>query len=67
VVRQIENLGLDPEKVTEYIISHLDNGRISSLPDFPNAAVHVSMEELDHFNLDNPIFLRLPLVHNPTI
>lgn len=66
-VRQIENLGLDPENVTDCIISHLDNDHIGGLADFPKATVHVSMEELDNFNSDNPRYLKLPLAHNPTI
>ena len=66
-VRQIENLGLDPEKVTDCIISHLDNDHIGGLPDFPKATVHVSIEELDNFNSDNPRYLKLPLAHNPAI
>lgn len=66
-VRQIENLGLDPEKVTDCIISHLDNDHIGGLADFPKATVHLSAEELDNFNSDNPRYLKLPLAHNPTI
>ncbi len=66
-VRQIEKLGLDPEKVTDCIISHLDNDHIGGLADFPKATVHLSAEELDNFNSDNPRYLKLPLAHNPTI
>jgi glyoxylase-like metal-dependent hydrolase (beta-lactamase superfamily II) len=66
-VRQIENLGLDPEKVTDCIISHLDNDHIGGLADFPKATVHLSAEELDNFNSDNSRYLKLPLAHNPTI
>lgn len=66
-VRQIENLGLDPEKVTDCIISHLDNDHVGGLADFSNATVHLSAEELDNFNSDNPRYLKLPLAHNPTI
>lgn len=66
-VRQIEELGFDPENVTDCIISHLDNDHIGGLADFPKATVHVSIEELDNFNSDNPRYLKLPLSHNPTI
>ncbi len=66
-VRQIENLGLDPEKVTDCIISHLDNDHIGGLADFAKATVHLSAEELDNFNLDNPRYLKLPLAHYPAI
>jgi len=66
-VRQIENLGLDPELVTDCIISHLDNDHIGGLADFPNATVHVGIEELENFNSQNPRYLKTPLSHNPII
>jgi glyoxylase-like metal-dependent hydrolase (beta-lactamase superfamily II) len=66
-VRQIEGLGLDPRSVTDCIISHLDNDHIGGLADFPNATVHISIEELVNFNSNNQRYLKLPLAHNPTI
>lgn len=52
-VRRIENLGLNPKNVTDCVISHLDNDHIGGLADFPEATVHVSIEELDNFNSGN--------------
>lgn len=66
-VRQIENLGLDPEKVTDCIISHLDNDHIGGLADFPKATVHVGIEEFENYISGNPRYLKIPLSHNPTI
>lgn len=66
-VRQIENMGFDPEKVTDCIISHLDNDHIGGLADFPQATVHVGIEELENFNTGNPRYLKTPLSHSPTI
>lgn len=66
-LRQIENLGLKPENVTDCIISHLDNDHIGGLADFPKAIVHVGVEEFENFNSDNPRYLKTPLFHNPTI
>lgn len=66
-VKQIEKLGLNPKKVTECIISHLDNDHIGGLADFPNATVHVGIEEFENYNSENPRYLRTPLSHNPTI
>lgn len=66
-LRQIENLELDPEKVADCIISHLDNDHIGGLADFPNAIVHVGIEEFENFNSGNPRYLKAPLSHNPTI
>lgn len=66
-IRQIQKLGLDPNKVTDCIISHLDNDHIGGLADFPNATVHVGMEEYENFHSKNPRYLKIPLSHNPTI
>lgn len=66
-IRQIEKLGLDPSRVTDCIISHLDNDHIGGLPDFPNATVHVGLEEYINFNSGNPRYLQTPLLHNPKI
>ena len=66
-LRQIEDLGLKPQNVTDCIISHLDNDHIGGLADFPNATVHVGIEEFENFNSDNPRYLKIPLSHNPTI
>lgn len=66
-IRQIQNLGFNAKNVTDCIISHLDNDHIGGLADFPNATVHISVEELDNFNSGNERYLKLPLAHNPTI
>lgn len=66
-IRQIEKLDLNPEKVTDCVISHLDNDHIGGLADFPNATVHIGIEEYENFNSGNPRYLKIPLAHNPTI
>ncbi|MEO8254831.1 MAG: MBL fold metallo-hydrolase [Flavobacterium sp.] len=66
-IKQIEKLGLDPAKVTDCIISHLDNDHIGGLADFPNATVHAGIEEYKSFLSGNPRYLKAPLSHNPTI
>ncbi|HEX8334944.1 MAG TPA: MBL fold metallo-hydrolase [Segetibacter sp.] len=66
-VRQIQNLRLDPEKVTDCIISHLDNDHISGLSDFPKAIIHIGVEELGNYNSGNPRYLKTPLSYNPTM
>ena len=60
-------MGLNPKNVTDCIISHLDNDHIGGLADFPNATVHVGLEEFENFNSDNPRYLKIPLAHTPTI
>lgn len=66
-IRQIESLGLNPNKVSDCIISHLDNDHIGGLADFPNATVHVGIEELENYHANNPRYLQTPLAHQPTI
>lgn len=66
-IRQIQRLGLDPEKVTDCVISHLDNDHIGGLADFPKAKVHVGTEELENFNSGNPRYIKTPLSHDPDI
>lgn len=66
-VRQIQKMGLDPGNVSDCIISHLDNDHIGGLADFPNATVHVGIEEFENFNSGNPRYLKTPLSHMPSI
>lgn len=65
--RQIEKLGLDPKKVSDCVISHLDNDHIGGLADFPQAKVHVSTEEYENFKNGNPRYLPHQLAHQPLI
>jgi glyoxylase-like metal-dependent hydrolase (beta-lactamase superfamily II) len=66
-LRQIEKLGFDPEWVTDCVISHLDNDHTGGLADFPNATVHLAIEELENYNLHNSRYLKAPLSHNPAL
>lgn len=67
MIKQIENLGLNPSQVTDCIISHLDNDHIGGLADFPTATVHIGSEEFENYNSGNLRYLKTPLSHNPTI
>lgn len=66
-IKQIEKIGLNPDWVTDCIISHLDNDHIGGVADFPNARVHVSKEEWQNFSNNNPRYLKTPLNHQPEI
>lgn len=46
-LRQISRMGLDPERVTDVICTHLDRDHAGGLPDFPRARVHVLAAELE--------------------
>lgn len=65
--RQIESLGLDPKDVTDCIITHLDNDHTGGLSDFPNANVHLGIEEWNSYQSGNPRYLNAQLSHDPTI
>jgi glyoxylase-like metal-dependent hydrolase (beta-lactamase superfamily II) len=67
MIRQIEKLGLSPQNVTDCIISHLDNDHIGGLADFPQATIHVGMEEFENYQSGNARYLETPLSHNPKI
>jgi glyoxylase-like metal-dependent hydrolase (beta-lactamase superfamily II) len=67
MIRQIEKLGLSPQNVTDCIISHLDNDHIGGLADFPQATVHVGIEEFENYQNGNVRYLTTPLSHNPKI
>lgn len=43
--RQIEALGLDPETVSDIVLTHLDIDHVGGIADFPEARVHVTAEE----------------------
>lgn len=65
--QQISALGLDPDRVTDCILSHFDNDHLGGVADFPQAAIHVSKEEYDSFQSGHPRYLALPLAHHPII
>lgn len=56
-IKRIEKLGLNPANVTDCIISHLDPDHIGRLADFPNAKVHLGIEEYENFKSGNPRYL----------
>ncbi|MGN6438807.1 MAG: MBL fold metallo-hydrolase [Agriterribacter sp.] len=66
-IKQIEQLGFDPGKVTDCVISYLDNDHIGGLADFPAATVHVAAEEYENYLSGNPRYLKTPLSHKPVI
>ncbi|MCW3465695.1 MBL fold metallo-hydrolase [Chitinophaga nivalis] len=66
-IQQITALGLDPKKVTDCLISHLDLDHIGGLADFPHATVHVGAEEYEQFTRDHDRYLSHQLDHRPEI
>jgi glyoxylase-like metal-dependent hydrolase (beta-lactamase superfamily II) len=66
-IMQIKKLLLNPNDVSNCIITHLDPDHIGGLADFPKATVHVSLEEYENFKSGNQRYLPIQLDHNPTI
>ena len=68
-ISQIKKMRLDPESVSDCVISHLDYDHISGVADFPNATLHVGVEEYNAYNNDsgNLRYQKTPLLHNPKI
>ena len=66
-IRQLSNLGFNPEDVTDCVISHLDYDHISGVADFPNAIIHVGQEELKDYSSGNSRYTQLPFQHKPKI
>ncbi|WP_410880202.1 MBL fold metallo-hydrolase [Myroides sp. DW712] len=64
---QINNLGLDPTRVTDIVLTHLDCDHSSGLLDFPQATVHVGMEEWTSFTQEEPRYLPFVLQHQPKV
>ncbi|UTW62667.1 MBL fold metallo-hydrolase [bacterium SCSIO 12741] len=66
-IRQIEQLGLDPNQAKNIVCSHLDPDHIGGAVDFPHARLHVSSEELDAFNQGDERYLNYQLAYHPSI
>lgn len=66
-VHQLRQLQLDPLKVTDIVLTHLDCDHIGGVIDFPNAKVHLAQEEYENYLSDNPRYVRTILTHNPHI
>jgi glyoxylase-like metal-dependent hydrolase (beta-lactamase superfamily II) len=46
-IRQTERLGYNPAEVTHIFLTHMHLDHAGGLPDFPNATVHIHVDELD--------------------
>lgn len=65
--RQIEALGLDPSRVKDCVLSHLDPDHAGGLADFPAATIHVASDEYENFCSGNPRYLKHQLSHNAVV
>ncbi len=49
-IGRLQARGIEPDQVTDIILTHLDNDHAGGLHDFPNAVVHVAGEEVQAFD-----------------
>lgn len=47
---RLQSRGIDPQQVTDIILTHLDNDHVGGIHDFPHALVHVAEEELHAYD-----------------
>ena len=66
-IRQIEQLGLNPSRVSNIICSHLDPDHIGGAQDFPQAKLHLAVEEYQSFNRGQDRYLSRQLAHKPEL
>lgn len=64
-VRRIASLGFAPERVQHIVLTHCDPDHVGGLADFPNAAVHVSSEELTQVRLGHWRYVPRQFEHHP--
>ena len=53
-VERLKSQGIRHDQVTDIVLTHMDNDHAGGLHDFPDATVHVSLEELDSFESIQP-------------
>jgi glyoxylase-like metal-dependent hydrolase (beta-lactamase superfamily II) len=63
--RQVERLGFRVEDVTDIVLTHADSDHVGGLADFPNAAVHVSLEEHEHLRSGHWRYSTTQFAHGP--
>ncbi|TWT96400.1 MBL fold metallo-hydrolase [Neorhodopirellula pilleata] len=64
-IRQIENLGLQPDQLRHIVLTHCDPDHTGGLADFPNAQVHVGKEELSHVQSGHWRYVAKQFEHSP--
>ncbi|OZE98315.1 MBL fold metallo-hydrolase [Rhodococcus sp. 15-2388-1-1a] len=64
---QIKALGFDASDVRDIVLTHLDIDHIGGLPDFPNAAVHLSSNEYEALQHPRTWFERRRYLGQPAL
>jgi glyoxylase-like metal-dependent hydrolase (beta-lactamase superfamily II) len=64
-VRQLEALGIAAADVTDIVLTHADPDHAGGLADFPQARVHLSIEERENLESGNPRYREAQFAHGP--
>ncbi len=65
VIRNIERLGFRAEEVADVVLTHVDPDHTGGLADFPDAAVHLSLEERTQLQKGHWRYLAGHFAHKP--
>lgn len=64
-VSQLASRGISPDDVTDIILTHCDPDHAGGLVDFPQATVHVSLEEYQNLESGHPRYCKPQFEHGP--
>lgn len=64
-IQQLAAMGIEPDDVTDIVLTHCDPDHAGGVSDFPNAKIHVSLEEKRNLDSGNPRFSPSQFSHAP--
>lgn len=64
-VRQLEERGLDPSRVEHIVLTHCDSDHVGGLSDFPDAQIHLAVEEKQSVEAGHPRYTQAQFSHGP--
>lgn len=64
-IRQLQSRGITASAVTDIVLTHCDADHVGGLADFPDARVHVALEEKQNLDAGNPRYRPQQFSHGP--
>lgn len=64
-IRQLESRGIAATAVTDIVLTHCDSDHVGGLSDFPDARVHLALEEKRNLDSCNPRYTPNQFSHGP--
>lgn len=64
-IRQLQARGIAASSVTDIVLTHCDSDHVGGLSDFPDARIHVALEEKDNLDSGNPRYTPHQFSHGP--